>query len=164
MKINKIFEHIAKSKTGQKFYNWTASPGKDKFLNTTLPTIETVVSTGLYCWSTAKQKNIEKDQKDLLQWQNVLSGICGVVIGTIANKWIYKETEKIVKDLDPKLIDPKSMRKISTGLRIITPAIATGCIMRFILPTVTAGISGKIMDKQRQKRQDSNKKRLDVKF
>lgn len=160
MYINKIFEVIAKSKRGQQFYSWCNSPGKDKFLNNTLPTLETVVSTGLYCWSTAKQKNLEKEQKDLLQIQNVASGVAGIAVGTVANRWISNQTEKIIKDLDPKIMDGKSLRKVSTGLRIISPALMTGCIMRFILPTIIAGFSGKVMDK---KREANKKAKLDLK-
>ena len=152
MKVSSIFESIAKTKTGQKFYKWCASPGKDKFLNNTLPTVETVVSTGMYCYSTAKQKKIDKDRRKLLQYQNVLSGLAGVVLGTVANRWISNQTESIVKDLDPKKLDPKVLRKVSTGLRIMAPLMTTAILMRLIIPTVIAGVSGKIMDKERAAR------------
>lgn len=157
MAINKIFESIAKSNIGQRFYKWSASPGKDKFLNNTLPTIETIVSTGIYCWSTARQKNIEKPQRDLLQWQNVLSGAAGVIVGTFANRFFYNQTEKIVKDLDPSKLDMKTLRKVGTGLRVVTPIICTAAIMRWITPSITAFISGKIMDKKR------SQQKLDIK-
>lgn len=152
MKVNKIFESFAKSKLGQNLYKHCVGEKADNFLNNTLPTVETIFSTACYCYATAKRKEIPKDQRDLLQWQNVLSGLAGVTLGTVANRWISKQTDKIVKDIDPKVLDPKALRKVSTGLRIITPIIATGVIMRFLLPTITAGVSGKIMDKQREKR------------
>ena len=161
MRINKIFETLAKSKVGQKVYGWCAEgPAREKFLNNSLPTLETVVSTGLYCFSTAKQKNLEKEQKDLLQWQNVLSGVAGVVIGTATNRYFYKKAEEVIKDIDPTKFDPKSLRKISTGIRVITPMICTACIMRWIAPSVTAFISGKIMDK---KREQVSQNKLDIK-
>ena len=153
MKINKIFESIARSRIGQRVYGWCAEgPQRERFLNNSLPTLETIVSTGLYCASTAAQKNIEKEQKDLLQWQNVLSGAAGVVVGTVANRFISNQAEKIIKDLDPKKLDPKALRKVSTGLRVFCPLFVTAAIMRWITPSVTSYISGKIMDKKREQK------------
>lgn len=151
MKINKIFEAFAKSKTGQKLYKWACEPKSEYFLNNTLPQVETVLSTACYVWSTAKQKNIEPEQKQLLQIQNVGSGVVGVAIGSAANRWISKKTDEIVKDLDPKKLDPKALRKVSTGLRIAAPLLTTAILMRLVLPTLTAGLSGKMMDKKREK-------------
>ena len=159
MRINKIFEAIAKSKTGQKFYKWCASPGKDKFINNTLPTIETAFSTACYIWATAKQKNIDDDRKKLLQIQNVGSGVAGMALGTVANRWISKQTDAIVKDLDPTKLDPKALRKVSTGLRVFAPICTTALLMRWAIPSVIACFSGKMMDKEREKRQQ----KLDVK-
>lgn len=161
MKINKIFEWLAKTKPGQKVYKWCAEGNHDRFLNNTLPQVETVLSTACYVWSTSKQKNIEKDQRDLLQIQNIGSGIVGLGLGTAANHWISKQTDKIVKDLDPKVMDPKALRKVSTGLRVFAPILVTGTIMRFILPSLVAGFSGKVMDREREKREAM--KKLDVK-
>ena len=161
MKINKIFEWLAKTKPGQKVYKWCAEGNHDRFLNNTLPQVETVLSTACYVWSTSKQKNIEKDQRDLLQIQNIGSGIVGLALGTAANHWISKQTDKIVKDLDPKVMDPKALRKVSTGLRVFAPILVTGTIMRFILPSIVAGFSGKVMDREREKREAM--KKLDVK-
>lgn len=154
MKISKIFEAIAKSKPGQKFYKWCASPGKDTFLNNTLPQVETVLSTACYVWSTAKQKNIEPEQKQLLQIQNVGSGAVGLVLGSAANRWISKKTDAIVKDIDPTKLDPKALRKISTGLRIAAPIFTTALLMRCIIPTALAATSGKMMDKKREAKLD----------
>lgn len=153
MKVSKILETIAKSKPGQKFYNWCAQPGNDKFLNNTLPQVETVLSTGCYVWSTARQKNIDKDRKQLLQIQNVGSGAVGLVVAGAANKWIGKQSEAIIKDLDPNVLDPKTIRKVSTGLRVIAPVLTTALVMRLALPTLIAGFSGKVMDKVREKRE-----------
>lgn len=153
MKVSRIFEAIAKSKTGQKFYSWCASPGKDTFLNNTLPQVETVLATSCYVWSTAKQKNIDKDRKKLLQIQNIGSGVVGLALGTAANHWISKQTDAIVKDIDPTKFDPKMLRKISTGLRVFAPICTTALLMRCLIPVVLAGFSGKMMDKEREKRQ-----------
>lgn len=159
MRVSKILESIAKSKPGQKFYAWCASPGKDTFLNNTLPQIETVFATSCYVWSTARQKNIDKDRKTLLQIQNIGSGVVGLALGTAANHWISKKTDEIVKYLDPTKMDPKALRKVSTGLRVAAPILSTAICMRLLIPTVLAAFSGKAMDKVREKRQAQ----LDVK-
>ena len=152
MKVSRILENIAKSKPGQKFYKWCCKPASEKFLNNNLPQMETVLSTACYVWSTAKQKNLDKDEKQLLQIQNISSGILGLAMGSAANKWIGKKTDAIIKDLDTTKIDPKSIRKISTGLRIIAPVASTALLMRFLLPSLLAAFSGKWMDKVREKR------------
>ena len=160
MKISRIFENFAKSKTGQKIYKWACERKSEHFLNNTLPQVETVLSTACYVWSTAKQKNIEKDQRDLLQIQNVGSGLIGLAIGSWANRKVGKLGEDIIKDLDPKKLDPKAIRKISTGLRVGLPIMSTAIVMRFLLPSLLAGFSGKLMDKAREKRQQQ---KLDIK-
>lgn len=165
MKISKILANIANSKTGQKFYKWACNPDKEKFFNNTLPQVETVLSTGCYVWSTARQKNIDKDRKDLLQLQNIGSGVVGLVLASAANKKVGKFGEDLIKELDPNKIDPKSIRKISSGIRVALPILTTAVIMRLAIPTVLAGVSGKIMDRIRDNKQkkNSNSKGLNVK-
>lgn len=156
MKINKIFEGIAKSNAGQKFYKWCASPGKDKFLNNTLPQVETVLATSCYVWSTARQKKIDDDRKKLLQIQNIGSGVVGLVLGSAANRWVSKQADNIIKDLDPNVLDPKAIRKVSTGLRVGLPIVTTALLMRCLIPVGISVFSGKMMDKQREKRNNPN--------
>lgn len=165
MKISKILANIANSKPGQKFYKWACDPNKEKFFNNTLPQVETVLSTACYVWSTARQKDIDKERKQLLQIQNVGSGVAGLVIASAANRKVSKFGEELIKELDPKKIDPKSIRKISTGIRVASPILITGFIMRFALPTILAGFSGKIMDKVREKKTEKQpqQKQLDIK-
>lgn len=151
MKVSKILEKIATSKIGEKVYRWTCEPGKDKFLNHTLPQVETVLSTGCYVWSTARQKNIDKERKKLLQIQNIGSGAVGLVLAGAANRWVGKQGEEIIKDLDPTKLDPKTIRKCSTGIRVGLPILTTAICMRFLIPSVIAMFSGKVMDKEREK-------------
>jgi len=151
MKVNKIFESLAKTKPMQKAYQWCCKPKSEYFLNNTLPTIETALSTTCYVWSTAKQ-DIDKDQKDLLQIQNIGSGLVGIAIGSWANRKVGKFGEEIIKGLDTTKIDPKSIRKMTTGIRIAAPIFTTALVMRLALPTLLAGFSGKWMDKVREKR------------
>lgn len=150
MRINKIFESFATSKVGQKVYKWACEPKSEKFLNNNLPQIETILSTACYVWSTSRQKNIDKEQRDLLQIQNIGSGILGVGVGAYLNRKVGKYTEKVIKDLDTTKIDPKSIRKISTGLRVGLPILTTAVLMRLVTPTVLAFVSGKMMDKKRE--------------
>lgn len=163
MKISKIFESFAKSKTGQKLYKWACEPKSEYFLNNSLPQIETVLSTICYTVATEKQKNIDRDRKNLLHIQNIGSGIAGFAMGSAANKWVSKKADEIIKDLDPKKLDPKAIRKVSTGLRVALPILCTGMIMRLALPTLTAGLSGKMMDKVREKREAKQAKQLNIK-
>lgn len=159
MRVSRILEKIATSKTGQKVYSWCADgPQREKFLNTNLPQVETVLSTACYCWSTNKQK-IEKDQKQLLQIQNVGSGLVGLGVAGAANKWVYNKGEEIIKDLDSTKLDPKALRKVSTGIRVALPLVTTAIVMRWVIPTLIAGFSGKVMDKKRE----HDKQKLDIK-
>ena len=152
MHVSKILESIAKSKIGQRIYGWTASGNHDKFLNNTLPQIETILATSCYVWSTAKQKNIDAERKKLLQIQNIGSGVVGLVLGTAANHWVSKKADAIIKDLDPNVLDPKALRKVSTGLRVGLPILTTALCMRCLIPTAIALYSGKRMDKEREQK------------
>ena len=160
MRVSDILARIANTKTGQKVIKWATQPNKEKMLNHTLPQIETILATSCYVYSTAKQKNIDKERKQLLQIQNVGSGLVGLFVAGAANRWIGNKTEEIIKYIDPKKIDPKSLRQISTGLRVGAPILTTAIVMRMALPTLIAGFSGKLMDKARAKQQEN---KLDVK-
>ena len=163
MKVSKIFEALAKTKVGQKVYKWCGDGNHDKFLNHNLPQLETILSTSCYVWSTAKQKNIDDDRKNLLQIQNIGSGLVGLVLAGAANRWVYNQGEKIIKDLDPKKLDPKAIRKVSTGLRVGLPLITTAFCMRMLIPTALACFSGQIMSKVRENREKYAQKKLDIK-
>lgn len=162
MAVSRILEGIAKSKPGQKLYGWCAKQGHDKILNNTLPQVETVLSTACYVVATERQKNIDRDRKNLLQIQNVASGAVGVVLGSMANRWIGKMGEGVIEHLDPKALDPKTIRKISSGIRIGLPILITGTLMRYIVPSILAWFSGVTMDKVREKR-DGNPQKLNIK-
>lgn len=154
MRVSKILERIAKSKTGQKVYGWCAEQGHDKFLNHTLPQVETVLSTACYVWSTERQKGIPREQKNVLQIQNVGSGLVGLGLASMANRWVGKKGEEIIQHLDPTKLDPKAIRKVSTGIRVGLPILTTAICMRYLIPTVLACFSGKIMDKVRDKKKE----------
>lgn len=152
MRISGLLEGIAKSKVGQKVYGWAAAGNHDRFLNNTLPQLETIFATSCYIYSTAKQKNLDPERKKLLQIQNVGSGVVGLILGSAANHWVSNKADAIIKDIDTTKFDPKSLRKISTGLRVGLPILTTCMVMRFLIPSVIAMFSGKMMDKDREKK------------
>lgn len=157
--IDKVLAHMGNSNTGQKFFKWASQPMSEKMLNHTLPQIETVLATGCYMFSTARQKNIDDDRKKMLQIQNVASGVVGITIASAANRAIGKFGEKVIENLDPKKVNPDSIKQISNGLRIGLPLIVTSFCMRALIPTFVAMFSGKTMDIMREKR----KNKLNVK-
>ena len=152
--ITKILTKVAKSNVGQKFYKWASQVESEKFLNNTLPQVETILATGCYVWSTALQDGIDEDRRSLLQIQNIGSGVVGLFASSWANSKISKYEEKIISQLDTKKIDPKSIRQISAGLRVGLPILTTGICMRFLIPSVIALFSGKVMDKVRTDKLD----------
>ena len=154
MKVNPI-KAFFESKPVQKFYKKVCDPKHAGFFNNTLPTIETGVSTLLYCWATAKQKDIQDEQKAVLQWQNVLGGIAGIIVGTALNRKVSKFANELAPKIDKKIVD---IHKVEAGLKIGLPILATGILMRCVSPTVVAQVSTMIEDYRREK-----KNKLDVK-
>ena len=150
MRVN-LLTKFANSKLGQTIYRPLVDPKNEKFLNNTLPQIETVLSTACYVWSTSRRKEIDDDRRKLLQIQNIGSGAVGLVVSSWANNKVCNYGENVIKHLD-KSIDPKSIRQISSGIRVGLPIICTGFIMRFLIPSIIAAFSGKVMDKHREDR------------
>ena len=159
--IDKILANVGNSKIGNKFFAWSSKPDSEKFLNNTIPQIETAFSTACYMFSTAKQKNIDDDRKKMLQIQHVASGLVGIIIASKANRAVGKFGEKVIENLDTSKINADVIKQISTGIRIAIPLLVTSCIMRFLIPSAIACFSGKAMDKVRENRDKS--KRLDLK-
>ena len=154
MKVNPI-KAFFESKPVQKFYKKVCDPKHANFFNNTLPTIETGVSTLLYCWATAKQKDIPSEQKAVLQWQNILGGIAGIIVGTALNRKVSKFANELAPKIDKKIVD---IHKVKTGILVGLPILATGILMRCVSPTVVAQVSTMIEDYRREK-----KNKLDVK-
>ena len=149
--IDKILSGIGNSKASQKFYKWAVNPKNEKILNQTLPQIETVIATSCYVASTARQKNIEKEQRDMLQIQNVTSGIAGLCVASVLSKKVSAFGEKVIEGLDPNKIPEENIKQIGTGLRVGIPLVTTAFVMRLLIPSAIALFSGKVMDKRRDK-------------
>ena len=153
MGINPI-NWFAKTKTGTKLYKWAASEKGQKWLCNSLPTCETALSTMIYIGSTEYQKNLDRREKNVLQWQNVLSGLLGITIGTFLNRKVFDFGDKIIANLDPKKVP--DAHKIMGAVRVALPLLTTAMLMRYALPVVTAYISG-VIEEHRAKA-----KKLDV--
>lgn len=145
---------FAKTKVGEKLYKYAASEKGQKFFCNTLPTMETAVSTLVYIASTEKQKNLDRREKNILQWQNVLSGVIGIAAGTYLNRKVFKFGDKIIEKLDPKKIEDP--HKIKGAIRVTLPLVTTALLMRYCAPVITAFISGELEERRVQR------KKLDV--
>ena len=154
MKINPI-EWFAKTKTGTKFYKWAASEKGQRFTSTTLPTLESVISGVIYVGATEYQKNLDRREKNVLQWQNVLSSCIGIALGSYLNKRAFDFGEKIIKRLDSKKVP--DAHKINGAVRVGGSLLVTATLMRWVLPVVTAYISGEVEEYR------AKKNKLDIK-
>lgn len=152
--VSDLLARFAKSKTGQKVYKTLLKPDKETFLNNTLPLIESAVCTASYCYATAKDKKIPKEQKPALQWQNIINGVVGIAISGRMNKWVSKQGAKVIKDLKPELI--KNFDDVVTGVRVGLPIIMTSLIMRFGVSTLSVPISEKLKEKSAKAKERLN--------
>ena len=100
-------------------YKWAASEKGQKWLCNSLPTCETILSTAIYVASTEHQKNLERREKNVLQWQNVLSGVLGATIGTILNRKVFAFGDKIIANVDPQKVP--DAHKIMGAVRVALP-------------------------------------------
>ena len=141
----KGLEKFATSKVGTNLYKWASSEKGQKWLYESLPTLETVVATSCYVYSTEKQK-LSRREKNVLQWQNVLPALVGMAAGTYLNRKVFNFGEAIINNLKPELVT--DAHKIMGGIRVATPIFTTALLMRFALPVLTAFVSGEIEEKK----------------
>ena len=153
MKVNPL-KSFFESKTMQKFYKKACDPKHDAFFNNTLPTLESVSSTLCYIVSTEKQQDIPREQKNVLQWQNVLSGVAGVAIGSIANRKVTKFANKLVPLINKEHIE--DVHKVIAGTKVVLPLITTALLMRLVLPVIVTQTSTMIEDHRRNKKKELN--------
>lgn len=156
MKVNPL-KSFFESKTMQNFYKKACDPKHDAFFNNTLPTLESVASTICYVVATEKQDGIPRSQKNVLQWQNVLSGVAGVAIGSVANRKVTKFADKLIPLIDKEHVE--DVHKVVAGTKVVLPLIATALLMRLVMPVVVAQASTMIEDHRRAKK----KQKIDIK-
>lgn len=152
MKVNPIrnwLKTVYESKPVQNFFKKAADPKHAEFFNNTLPTLETLVSTGCYMFATEKQKDIPREQKNVLQWQNVLGCVGGMTLGSFLNRKVTKFANELAPKIDKKIID---VHKVEAGLKVGLPLVATALVMRLLVPVVTAQMSSTIEEKRRAKK------------
>lgn len=134
-----ILKNLSVTKKGQEFYKKFADPKYDNFLNNTLPIIESGVCTLSYVYATHHDKKIPKDQKPMLQWQNIISGGIGMLISAGLNKKVSKLGEDIIKGLKPELMHDS--HKIIDGIKVGLPILVTSIIMRFGVASAVVPVS-----------------------
>ncbi len=152
MKVNPL-KWFFESKPVQKFYKKACDPKNAGFFNNTLPTLETLASTACYVVATERRKDIPREQKNVLQWQNVLSGIAGMAVGSYMNRKVSKFANELAPKIDKKICD---VHKVEAGLKVGLPLLATALIMRFVMPIVTTQASTMIEDYRRAKKAKLN--------
>ena len=131
MNIPKILANVSSSNIGQRIYAKLLHPSKERLLNEGLPLLSGTVCTGSYIYATAHDKYIPKEQKPILQYQNVINGVAGITISAGLNQWAYKKTEKIIKCLDKRVF--KESSNIINGIRIAVPIVITSAVMRLLI-------------------------------
>ena len=152
MKVNPL-KWFFESKPVQKFYKKACNPKNAGFFNNTLPTLETLASTACYVVATERRKDIPREQKNVLQWQNVLSGVAGMAVGSYMNRKVSKFANELAPKIDKKICD---VHKVEAGLKVGLPLLATALIMRFVMPIVTTQASTMIEDYRRAKKAKLN--------
>lgn len=151
-----LITKVALSKYGQKFYKFVADPKNEKLVNNITPTLESAVATAVYCYATARQKNIDEDRRALLQWQNIGSGVVGIAIGSLLNNKVSKYADKVIPHLDQKVIP--DAHKVVAGIKIFLPLASTCILMRCLIPSVVAWFSGKAEEVRRAKKATKDSK------
>lgn len=144
MKVGNIFTNIAKSNLGQKIYKRVLDPKNEKFLDNTLPIIESAVVSSFYIASTAMQKKIDSDSKKAMQIQNVLSLLFSVGIAIPLNKRVGKFGDKVIKYLKPELM--QDGHKVVDGIKVGLPILNSIVISRFIVAVGLVPLSSKIRE------------------
>ena len=152
-----LLNKIALSNVGSTFYKWSATDKGQKFLSQKLPGFETVVASSLYVASTYHQYRkgtLDERRHNLLQTQNILSGVAGYTVGAFASKKSSNYINNtLIPNLKPELIP--DAHKVRMGLQVAIPIITTALIVRGIIPAILAWISAKREErKAEQKRLD----------
>ena len=154
MKVNPL-KWFFETKAVQKFYKRACDPKNAGFYNNTLPTLESLASGAMYVYMTEKQKDIPREQKNVLQYQNVLGTIGGMALGSYLNRKVTKFADQLAPKIDKDIVD---VHKVKSGICVGLPILATAVVMRFLVPIATAQVSTMIDDYRRAK-----KNKLDVK-
>ena len=147
MKINKISQIIQKTAkriaNDEKLY--------DKMNNVILPVGETAVATGMYAYFIDRNKDIERERKPALQYQNLICGVAGATMATGVNKSIQKHQVEIIKVLQ-KNKSIQNPEGLINGLKIAMPVIIFTSIIRFLIPVISTPISSRMHEIQERRK------------
>lgn len=154
MGVPRVLANLSNTKMGQNIYTKLLHPNKERLLNEGLPLVSSGVCTLSYCWATEHDKHIPRQQKGLLQVQNIVNGAVGILLSAKLSKYAYNKTEQVIKKLNPKLI--KDCDTVINGARIAVPIAITSVVMRLLVS------SGSVLVSDWYKRLQK-KKSLDVK-
>ena len=117
----------------------------DKVNNVILPVGETTIATALYAYNIHKNKDIEKERKPALQYQNLICGVAGATLANGVNKSIQKHQKGIIEALKRNK-SIKNPEGLINGLKIAMPVVVFTSIIRFLIPVVSTPISSKISE------------------
>lgn len=147
MKINRISQAIQRMakrvSANEKMY--------DKMNNVILPIGETTIATGMYALFIEKNKDIERERKPALQYQNLICGVAGATLANGVNKNIQKHQVRIIEELK-KNKSIKNPEGLINGLKIAMPLVIFTSIIRFLIPVISTPISSRIHEMQENKR------------
>lgn len=147
MKINKISQIIQKTAkriaNDEKLY--------DKMNNVILPVGETAVATGMYAYFIDRNKDIERERKPALQYQNLICGVAGATMANSVNKSIQKHQAEIIKVLQ-KNKSIQNPEGLINGLKIAMPVIIFTSIIRFLIPVISTPISSRMHEIQERRK------------
>ena len=142
---------VANSDIGTSFYKWSTGKKEEKLLCIGLPLVETAIATTSRVISTEKQK-LSRREKNVLQAGHIVPAVIGITAGAFLNKKVFDISENIGNYLDPNKV--KDLDKIKGAIRVATPIFTTALLLRLVLPTLTAFITGEIEEKKAKKRLD----------
>lgn len=128
----------------------------DKINNIIFPIGESLFAGSMYSYFIDKNKNIEKERKPALQYQNIICTLGGIFLSNTINKSIQKHQEGIVESL--KEMNLSNGEKLINGLRIAMPIIIFTSIIRFFIPVISTPISSKITEIQKREKNKINLK------
>ena len=142
---------MANSTVGTSFYKWSPGKKEEKLLCIGLPLVETAIATTSRVISTEKQK-LSRREKNVLQAGHIVPAVVGITTGAFLNKKVFDLSESIGKCLDPNKV--KDLDKVKGAIRVATPIFTTALLLRLILPTLTAFVTGEIEENKAKKKLD----------
>ena len=155
-----IINKIATNKLVRKLIDRTQNnPEFYRKLNNDLPILETCVATACYSGAIQTNKDIEKDRKPAMHYQNWICGASGIIFGASLNKVIDKYKTGICKNLENKTSIYK-LHNVIKGVQVAIPLIIFSTFLRFIAPVLSTPISTHIERIRLKHRKDTENENI----